>query len=75
MSTIRPAIPPHVLLAACYGNLGQIEEAQATWRAALRLNPDYSFEHRRSILPYKDAADLEHVVRGLCAAGVLEATR
>src|SRR3546814_20786701 len=37
----------HVLLAASYGHLGRIEEAQAAWRAALRANPDYSFEHRR----------------------------
>src|SRR3546814_11331169 len=44
----------HVLLAASYGHLGRIEEAQAAWRAALRANPDYSFEHRRKILPYKN---------------------
>jgi tetratricopeptide (TPR) repeat protein len=48
----------HVLLTACYGHLGRIEEAQAAWRGALRANPDYSFEHRRKILPYKNPADL-----------------
>ena len=40
----------HVLLAACYGHLGRIEEAHAAWRAALRANPEYSFDHRRKIL-------------------------
>lgn len=62
----------HVLLAACYGFLGRIEEAQVAWRGALRGNPDYSFEHRRKILPYKNPADLEHMVNGLRAAGVVD---
>jgi adenylate cyclase len=63
----------HVLLAACYGHLGRIEEAQAAWRGALRANPDYSFEHRRKILPYKYPADLGRMVDGLRAAGVVDA--
>ncbi len=64
-----------VLLAACYGHLGRIEEAHAAWRAALRANPEYSFEHRRKILPYKCPADLERMVTGLRAAGVVGAGR
>jgi tetratricopeptide (TPR) repeat protein len=68
--TLRPATSLHVLLAACYGHLGRSAEAQAAWRAALRANPDYSFEHRRKILPYKHPADLERMASGLRAAGV-----
>jgi tetratricopeptide (TPR) repeat protein len=60
----------HVLLAACYGHLGRAEEARAEWQEALRVNPDYSIEHRRRILPYKDPADFEHVVEGLRKAGI-----
>src|SRR5215470_6812543 len=63
----------HVLLAACCGHLGRLEEAHAAWRAALRANPAYSFEHRRKILPYRYPADLERMVTGLRAAGVASA--
>jgi adenylate cyclase len=60
----------HVLLAACYGHLGRAEEARAEWREALRINPDYSIEHRRQILPYKNPADFERIVEGLRKAGI-----
>jgi adenylate cyclase len=46
-----------VLLAACYGHLGRMEEAQAQWREVMHINPDYSSEHRRRVLPYKNPAD------------------
>jgi adenylate cyclase len=59
-----------VLLAACYGHLGRAEEARAEWQEALRINPDYSIEHRRQILPYKNPADFERVVGGLRKAGI-----
>jgi adenylate cyclase len=59
-----------VLLAACYGYLGRVEEAQALWQEVLRINPDYSLEHRRRFMPYKDPADFERLVEGLRKAGV-----
>ena len=59
-----------VLLAACYGHLGRGEAARAEWQEALRINPDYSIEHRRQILPYKNPADFERVVEGLRKAGI-----
>jgi hypothetical protein len=37
----------------------------------LRLNPGYSLEHRRRILPYADPADFERVIDGLREAGLL----
>ena len=71
----RLAGQPHsdvsrVLLAACYGHLDRTEEARAEWQEALRINPDYSLEHRRKILPYKNPADFERVVEGLRRAGI-----
>ncbi len=60
----------HVLLAACYGHVGRAEEARAEWQEALRVNPDYSIEERRQILPYKNPADFEYVVEGLQKAGI-----
>jgi len=59
-----------VLLAACYGHLGRMEEAQALWREVMSINPSYSLEHRRRILPYKDPADFERIVDGLRKAGL-----
>ena len=59
-----------VLLAACYGHLDRPEQAEAEWQEALRINPSYSLEHRRRVLPYKDPAEFQHVVAGLRKAGI-----
>ncbi len=60
-----------VLLAASYGHLGRIDAAQAEWREVFRVNPAYSLEYRRKILPYKNAADFELIVDGLRQAGLV----
>jgi len=62
----------HVLLAATYGHMGRLEDARSEWREALRINPEYSLEHRRRVLPYKDPADLDRIVDGLRKAGLPE---
>ncbi|WP_027055333.1 adenylate/guanylate cyclase domain-containing protein [Mesorhizobium erdmanii] len=61
-----------VLLAASYGHLGRFAEARAAWQEVLRVNPDYSLEYRRKVLPYKNPADFERVVDGLRKAGVVQ---
>ena len=61
-----------VLLAACYGQMGMLEEAREAWREALSVNPAYSLEHRRKVLPYKNPADFERIVEGLRKAGLPE---
>ena len=60
------------LLAACYGHLGRFEEARARWQEVLRVNPDYSLEYRRKVLPFKNPADFELVIEGLRNAGVVQ---
>ncbi|MBB4576968.1 adenylate/guanylate cyclase domain-containing protein [Rhizobium lentis] len=60
------------LLAACYGHLGRFEEARARWQEVLRVNPDYSLEYRRKVLPFKNPADFELVMEGLRNAGVVQ---
>jgi adenylate cyclase len=61
-----------VLLAAAYGQMGQFEAAREAWREALRVNPAYSLEHRRKVLPYKNPEDFDRVVEGLRKAGLPE---
>ena len=60
------------LLAASYGHLGRFDEARAAWQEVLRVNPDYSLEYRRKVLPYKNPADFELMVDGLRKAGVVQ---
>jgi adenylate cyclase len=60
-----------VLLAASYGHLGRFEEARHEWQEVFRVNPDYSLEHRRKVLPYKNPDDFELVVDGLRKAGLV----
>jgi adenylate cyclase len=61
-----------VLLAASYGHLGRLAEARAEWEEVFRINPDYSLEHRRKVLPYENPADFERIVDGLRKAGLTE---
>ncbi|MCF6113584.1 adenylate/guanylate cyclase domain-containing protein [Mesorhizobium muleiense] len=59
------------LLAASYGHLGRFDEARAAWQEVLRINPDYSLEYRRKVLPYNNPDDFELVVDGLRKAGLV----
>ena len=61
-----------VLLAACYGHLGRINEARTEWSEVFRINPDYSLDYHLKVLPYDDTADLDRVVDGLRKAGLSE---
>ncbi len=58
----------YVLLAACYGRLGMADEAGSSWAKALTINPNYSLEDRRRVLPYKNPADFEDFAEGLYTA-------
>src|SRR5208337_428290 len=60
-------------LAASLGQMGLIEEAREAWRELLCVNPEYSIEQRRKVLPYKNPDDFERFVEGLRKAGLPEA--
>ncbi|MEK1929680.1 MAG: tetratricopeptide repeat protein, partial [Pararhizobium sp.] len=60
----------YALLASCYGHLGQNEEGRAAWTQVLRIDPGYSIEHRRRVLPYKNPADFERRLEGLRQLGL-----
>jgi adenylate cyclase len=59
------------LLSACYGHLGRKEEARAEWQEVFRVNPDYSLEYRRTVVPFKNPGDFEKIVDGLRKAGIV----
>jgi len=59
----------HANLAACYAELGREGEARAEVAEILRLTPNWSLEVVRQ-LPYKNPADLEHLVTALRKAGL-----
>ena len=59
-----------VLLAASYGHLGRAADARAEWAEAMRINPEYSLEHRRQVLPYKNPSDFDRLIEGLRKAGL-----
>jgi tetratricopeptide (TPR) repeat protein len=59
-----------ILLAAACGHLGRVEEAREYWEEAHRVNPRYSFHHRRQTLPYKNRKDFELIEEGLRKAAL-----
>ncbi len=63
---------PHVNLACAYAQLGQLDEARAAAAEVLRINPGFTIESAKRILPYKDPKDLEHSIDGMRKAGLPE---
>jgi adenylate cyclase len=41
------------------------------WAEVMRINPNYSLEHRRKVLPYKNPVDFDLVMDGLGKAGLI----
>ncbi len=61
----------HLYLAASLGQLGQSEEAGASFEACERLRPGY-LDRPASWYPFKHAEDSEHFLDGLRKAGLPE---
>ena len=59
-----------MLLAACYGHLGRIDEACAAWAELMKVNPTFSLAQRERVLPYKEPRDFQRIVDGLAKAGL-----
>ena len=57
-------------MAACYAQLGRLDEAQAQALEALRLKPDFRLSAVK--LFYKNPADADHVLDGMRKAGLPE---
>jgi adenylate cyclase len=59
-------------LVSLYGHTGRHDEARAMWRQLLEINPAFSLERFRQVLPYKDAASVEHFLGGFKKAGLAD---
>jgi adenylate cyclase len=59
-------------LAAAYGQLGRSQEARHALRQGMRVHPDFSKEFIAGAWPFKNAADLEHLMEGFHEAGLPE---
>ncbi|MDR6758526.1 TolB-like protein/class 3 adenylate cyclase/cytochrome c-type biogenesis protein CcmH/NrfG [Mycoplana sp. BE70] len=64
------ATTAYALLASSLGHLGQIEAGKDAWAQVLRLEPNFSVERRRKLLPFKNPADFELRVEGLRHLGL-----
>jgi TolB-like protein len=62
----------HALLAACYAQMGQDEEARRSASQALRLSPDFSIAKNMAREPLKLDSDRQHLIAGLRKAGLPE---
>ncbi len=57
-------------LACLYGHTGRHEEARRYWKEMLEVNPNFSLDHLKRILPYRDPTTLDRLVDGLREAGI-----
>jgi TolB-like protein/class 3 adenylate cyclase len=62
-----------MFLASCLGHLNRYDEARVVWDEIKVINPDFSLEQRRGVLPYKNPENFEQIVDGLRQAGLPEA--
>ncbi len=60
----------HAYLAASYAQLGDSEQARRHAAEVQRLTPDFSARRFAGVLPYKDAADREHLATALVKSGL-----
>jgi TolB-like protein/cytochrome c-type biogenesis protein CcmH/NrfG len=67
----NPSFPGgHRLMAASYGQLGRIEEAQAALKEVLLLMPSMTMDDVRKQVPFKDPNHIERYLDGLRKAGL-----
>jgi TolB-like protein/Flp pilus assembly protein TadD len=67
----NPCFPGgHRLLAASYGQLGRIKEAQAGLKEMLLLMPGMTIDDVRKQVPFKDPVHMERYLGGLHKAGL-----
>jgi adenylate cyclase len=58
-------------LASIHGADGRSEEARRLWCELMEINPRFSIERLKRVLPYKDVSWFDRFVGGLAAAGLV----
>jgi adenylate cyclase len=64
--------PGRCWLTAAYAHLGQLEDARVQAAHVLRIDPDIIVTGYRKLATFWRPPDVEHVVDGLCKAGLVE---
>ncbi len=59
-------------LASIHGAEGRLDEARRLWAELREINPKFSIERLKRVLPYKDPSWFERFSGGLVAAGLVE---
>ena len=62
----------HVMLAAAKAALDKMDAARAELDEALTISPDLNLRHIPRAYPYRDEADLDHLINTLRQAGLPE---
>jgi adenylate cyclase len=69
--TLKPNNPPaHFVMAICYVELGRQVEAEAEAAEVLRINPNFSLEVFKQMIPIKDPVLLERTLAAARKAGL-----
>lgn len=76
IATLRPVQPrsaeAELLLAASYGQLGELQNALATARVFRRMRPDMGLQMAVARHPFRDPADQVRFRAGLLTAGIVD---
>jgi adenylate cyclase len=67
---LKTNLPAFITLAIAYSSLDRLDEARSSASEVLELSPNFSVEHWRKALPYKDQVLKEHFVSALHKAGL-----
>ena len=65
-----PKFYNYVWLAACYAQLGKLDEARALAARALALEPQLTLERMARMEPLRDPADMEHWIAAMRLSGI-----
>jgi adenylate cyclase len=59
-------------LASLYGHTGRVQDAHRLWQEVMEINPHFSVDHIRRVLPFRDPSWFDRYVAGLSKAGLEE---
>jgi adenylate cyclase len=63
-------LTPYLHLTASYSSLNRTEEAHKAAEEVLRIDPNFSLEYHKNILPYKNQETLQNYIDALRKAGL-----